>query len=324
MSADTGDDLGAIQQNWSAGILARIPREAWPFIILAAAHVLLLVLPMGDVGGTVDPRVIALQVAPTLFPVAILIGRRDAWYSARVVMIGAILWGSASSVVFVIDMLRQRTLDLFGVAAGSWDGIHALLLLASALGIAAPAIVAYGLSRRRRTETAWPPAIVLSAVVVTAVFCVDALANALDWYGRLEGPDGLRYNSVFTDQMQFVRESIAPLVLIGLAALVWTAYSAVKANEAPRRFWVLVCAGSALVAAAWLYWHSMALATRRLLVPAELWQLLLSATGDIVSYVELAGSVLLLIGFALGLPESDEELRGDFFPEDAATAPPAV
>ena len=56
----------------------RVPRAVWPFIVLAAAQILLLTGPgiLGGGGGYLDLRIVAILVIPTLLPVAVLIGRQ--------------------------------------------------------------------------------------------------------------------------------------------------------------------------------------------------------------------------------------------------------
>ncbi len=86
-----------------ADLAHRVPRAVWPFVVLAAAQIVLLGGPgiVGGGGGYLDLRIIAILVIPTLLPVAVSIGRRDAWNSARLIMIGAILWGSVGALVQV-------------------------------------------------------------------------------------------------------------------------------------------------------------------------------------------------------------------------------
>src|SRR5664279_3649705 len=84
----------------------RVPRAVWPFIVLAAAQILFLTVPGG--GGYLDMRIVAILVIPTLLPVAVLVGRPDAWNSARLIMIGAILWGSAGALVQVFGLGQFR------------------------------------------------------------------------------------------------------------------------------------------------------------------------------------------------------------------------
>jgi hypothetical protein len=50
-------------------------------------------------------------------------------------------------------------------------------------------------------------------------------------------------------------------------------------------------------------------------IPTDLLSLLWNATYDLHAVAILAGFALLLVGFGLGLPDSDEELLGDAIPE---------
>ena len=292
----------------------RVPRAAWPFIVLAALQTILFVGL-----GYLDFRNIAIWVIPTLLPVAVMIGRRDAWKSARVIMIGAILWGSAEALVQVFGLGQQRFAPESSPGTPVGPSLLDLAPLASIISIAGPALVAQGLYRRRKTETTWPPALIAAAVFVTAALCVLEAKAVIDSYQAWEA---YRVNSgelAFSSQLSIVAAALGPLNLLATGALAWSTLSAFRANEAPRRFWLAVCAGSTLLFASTIYSHSVMQIPSAGGIPTDLLSVLWNATYDLHAVAILAGFVLLLVGFALGLPDSDEDALGEVLPDESAT-----
>jgi len=288
----------------------RVPRAVWPFIVLATAQILLLPGPgiLGGVGGYLDMRIVAILVIPTLLPVAVLIGRPDAWNSARLIMIGAILWGSVGALVQVFGLGQFRFAPDNGADTALDFSLRVATRLVSMIAISAPAFVVFGLRRRRRTETSWPMALVAVAVLVTAALCVYDANQALQSQS-LEHNLGYYIDSSLRDQLDVLAQAMAPLGLLALGALAWSTLSAFRANEAPRLFWFAVSTGSTLVLAAALYSQLQSL------MPTDLLSVIWSPIYQVQLLAILAGLVLLLIGFGLGLPESDEDLLGNVIPE---------
>jgi hypothetical protein len=282
----------------------RVPRAAWPFIVLAALQTILFVGL-----GYLDFRNIAIWVIPTLLPVAVIIGRRDAWNSARMIMIGVILWGSVGALAQVLVLGQYRFAPESGPGIPVGPSLLDLATLASIISIAGPALVAQGLYRRRKTETTWPPALIAAAVFVTAALCVLAAKAAIDSYQAWEAYRVDFGGSAIGSPLSIVGEALGPLSLLMVGVLAWSTLSAFRANEEPRRFWFAVSAGSTLVFASELYSHLQSQ------IPTDLLSVIWSATYQVQSVAILAGFVLLLIGFGLGLPDSDEELLGDAIPE---------
>jgi hypothetical protein len=300
-----------------ADLARRVPRVAWPFIGLAALQTILFVAL-----GYLDFRNIAIWVIPTLLPVAVIIGRRDAWDSARVIVIGAVSWGSVGALVQVLGLGQERFApeSSFGTPAGS--SLLDLTQLALIISIAGPALVAQGLYRRRRTETTWPPALVIAALLVTAAFCVLEAKVAIDSYQAWEAYRVDSGASPSSSPLSIVAAALGPLSLLATGALAWTTLSAFRANEAPRRFWFAVCTGSSLLFASELYSHSAMQILGAGVISTDLMSVLWSATYQVQAVAILAGLVLLLIGFGLGLPKSDEDLLGNVIPDE--NAPGAV
>jgi hypothetical protein len=296
-----------------ADLARRVPRVAWPFIGLAALQTILFVAL-----GYLDFRNIAIWVIPPLFPVAVLIGRRDAWESARVIMIGAILWGSVAALVQVLGLGQQR----FAADPGPDTALNFILRvavrLASLIAIAAPALVLLGLRTRRRTETTWPKALVAVAIVVTAGLCVYDANQAIQWQQPWHN-FGYYIDISLRDQLDVLAQGLEPLRLLALGALAWSTMSAVRAQEAPRRFWLAIGAGSTVLFAASLYSTVMGPIMESGPIDSPVVASLLNVTFELDRLALLVGLALLLIAFGLGLPNSDEDALGDVLPDGTAT-----
>ena len=297
-----------------ADLARHVPRVVWPFIVLAAVQTILFVGM-----AYLDFRNIAIWVIPTLLPVAVIIGRRDAWNSARVIMIGAILWGSVGALAQVLALGQYRFAPESGPGTPVGPSLLDLAPLASIISIAGPALVAQGLYRRRKTETTWPPALIAAAVFVTAALCVLAAKAAIDSYQAWEAYRVDSGTSPFGSPLSILAAALGPLNLLATGALAWSTLSAFRANEAPRRFWLAVCAGSTLLFASELYSDSVMQIPGTGVLPTDLVSVLWNATYDLHAVAVLAGFVLLLIGFGLGLPDSDEDALGEVLPDESAT-----
>ncbi len=301
-----------------ADLARRVPRAVWPFAVLAAAQILLLAGPgiLGGDGGHLDLQIVAILVIPTLLPVAVLMGRGDAWNSARLIMIGAILWGSVGALVQVIGLGQQRLAADPGTDTALDFILHVAARLASLIAIAAPALVMLGLRTRRKTETSWPKTLVAVAVLVTAALCVYDANQALDSQA-LQHNFGYYVDISLRDQLDVLAQALAPLGLLALGALAWSTMSAVRAQETPRRFWLAIGAGSTLLFATSLYPSIIDPIIMSGPVNSALVASLLSATFEVQRLAALAGLVLLLVGFGLGLPDSNEDILGEVLPEEA-------
>jgi hypothetical protein len=296
-----------------ADLARRVPRAAWPFIVLAALQTILFVGL-----GYLDFRNIAIWVIPPLFPVAVLIGRRDAWKSARVIMIGAILWGSVECLVQVFGLGQQRFAADPGADTTLDFIVRVAVRLASLIAIAAPALVLLGLRTRRRTETTWPKALVAVAIVVTVGLCVYDANQAIQWQQPWHN-FGYYIDISLRDQLDVLAQGLEPLRLLALGALAWSTISAVRAREAPRRFWLAIGAGSTVLFAASLYSTVMGPIMESGPIDSPVVASLLNVTFELDRLALLVGLALLLIGFGLGLPDSDEDALGEVLPDESAT-----
>jgi hypothetical protein len=284
-----------------AGLARRVPQPAWPFVLLAAAQLGVLVID----GMSADPTyllLVATVLAWTLVPAAVIIGRPNAWRSARGILVGAIAWTTLEAVGLLLGRVSVAT---------GWDpfltspAIRIFGLVRLLAGLAGPAVIAIYLERRRRTTTRWPAPLVAPAVLAVAALCVYSGSQALNqyqpWYPYLDTSNDL------ARQIQIVGTALGPVMLLTLGALAWSSWSAFRAGERPRRFWAALAAGSAalmvaqvvnngLILAVYASW--MAVIVGGLLTTADNVELLASA----------AGTGLLLAAFALGIPDDPADV----------------
>ena len=232
----------------ATNLARRVPPLAWPFIVLAGLRWLVLLIAAGGSWDVWTVLVVVDVTAWALLPAAVIIGRPDAWRSARVVFLGAIAWSTIGAVSSLIWGVGEAGVDpnlSFSAARLSVGLVQEIVF------IAAPLMIVYGLSFRRRTATSWPLLVVAVAAAGTA-----AVSSAWDSYISQFGL------AVFlTDgpakQIEFLAEIISPLGLLSLCVLVWSSLSAVRAKEQPRRFWLALTAGSVALLAIHIYGHTV-------------------------------------------------------------------
>ena len=234
------------------------------------------------------------------------------------IVIGAVLWGSVGALVQVLGLGQQR----FAADPGTDTALNFILRvavrLASLIAIAAPALVLLGLRTRRRTETTWPKALVAVAIVVTAGLCVYDANQAIQWQQPWHN-FGYYIDISLRDQLDVLAQGLEPLRLLALGALAWSTMSAVRAQEAPRRFWLAIGAGSTVLFAASLYSTVMGPIMESGPIDSPVVASLLNVTFELDRLALLVGLALLLIAFGLGLPNSDEDALGDVLPDGTAT-----
>lgn len=308
---------------WLDGRLRRVPPEAWPFVLIAGLLVAFRVHDVAASGGWLglSSLILAGVVAEVLLPLAVLVGRSDAWRSARLILVGVVIWTLIPLTISVLLQVQQWLVPQTwpdGPQASPVEFIRRLTVIAS---IAGPAIVAIGLERRRRTETTWPKALVGLALLVTAGLCVFQARNLVEYYGSIGGAYG-ELGLTLNDQLGIAAGALLPVAWLAMGVLAWSTVSAVRAGEEPRRFWLLICAGSTLVFSVDIGVEAYALVASA--VASGFISSDTPAIADTVGWVAavaslgiLAGYVLLLIGFGRGLPADPRDL-GDVAADESA------
>jgi hypothetical protein len=278
-------------------LLDRVSPPLWFFVLLAWAQVSTAIVDLWSSGDLSAPSVLALSLrlgcicALTLLPAGVLIWRSDAWYSARPVFVGAIVWTTLPAIAGLVSWMVRRSPGLMDELGYAWAVVVAVIAVAAYLG---PAIIAFGLERVRRSRTDWLAYVTRLAATVTALV---TLGNAGRWLplsrGTLIQPLGGGLDALHLAGS--VSGAALPLELLCLFILSLSCLSAVLAGEAQSRLWQCAAAGAAMLGCASLY---------ELLAGSLLGGV---ATGGLASTswnaeaataIALAGSGLLLLGFA--------------------------
>lgn|GEM_PF-2084107 len=296
-------------QDWVADRLERIPPEAWPFILLAV----FAVAANGQAvlsGGSLDLLLLGNVAAGALLPAAIVIGCRDAWRSARLVLVGAVVWTSIPFAVDVISSGQRFLSPETWTDASIVSDLEIARDLAAIASLAGPALVAIGLLQHRRTEATWPKALVALALICTAALCVYAASSAMGQYATLQDLSGDTAIGIFRSQLFVAVVALQPVRLLTVGALAWSALSAVRALEEPRRFWLSVFAGSAVLVGLTVLSVAFGLAGASGALAPDTYATVIGQFLWVESVGGLIGLVLLLVGFGIGLPAPNAD-EGD-------------
>jgi hypothetical protein len=290
-------------RDWVADRLERMPLEAWPFIVLAVFVVAANRQAVLS-GGSLYLLLLASLVAGALLPAAILIGCRDAWWSARLVLVGAAVWTSIPVAVDVISSCLRLLSPEVWTDTSIVSGLQIARDLTAIASLAGPALVAIGLLQRRRTEATWPKALVALVLIGTAALCVYAASSAIDQYENFQSLLGTGLGVAFgiSDPLFVVSVALDPMRVLTVGALAWSSLSAVRASEEPRRFWSLVSAGSAVLLGLTILSVTLGLAEASGALAPDTYLAVFGPISWVESLAELAGMALLLVGFGLGLP----------------------
>lgn len=289
---ESGPPPGLIRiHEWLAARGRRIPPEAWPFILLAAVAVaanrqVLLAT------GSPDLLLLANVAAGALLPAAILVGCRGMWRSARLLLLGAIVWTSIPTLLDIVDWAQQFLSPAQWPDTSFFSWIQSARDLGAIISIAGPALIAIALEHRRHTVTTWPKALVaLSVVAAGALFLLAGNAAIGVASGATSDFD--------SGYPWFVAVMVlGPLRLLTIGALAWSTLSAVRAGEQPHRFWVSVSAGSALMLGASILAIGLNIVSYSSFASIAYPLIWLDIVGSLV------GMAMFLVGFAHGLPDA--------------------
>jgi hypothetical protein len=299
--------------------LRSIPIRAWPFLIVAIAGAVLRAQDLWTWGwASIGTVYVAVEVLGTLMPVALLIGCPRAWRSAPVVLIGVIAWvwitpalGLAYQVQYAIVNASSPNEFIPYVLGVAQD-------LAGIPALAGPVLIAYGLSRRRRTETTWPRAMVVAAIVLAAVWGLSDARVAIDFYASQNFD--LAGTSVGLTNREIVfaiTNGLRPVYILGFGALAWSSLSAVRAREPHKSFWVLTFAGSAMLFVLGMYSDGVMRAPDPGSVVGGIVIVIQQALADFVVWAYAVAYAALVAAFVVGLPPDPLDL-GDVVSAGAA------
>jgi hypothetical protein len=287
-----------------------IPITAWPFLIVAIADAVLRAQDLWTWGwASIGTVYVAVEVMGTLMPVALLIGCPRVWRSAPVVLIGVVAWVWITPALGLAYQVQYAILHASSPNEAIPYALGVAQDLAGIPALAGPALIAYGLSRRRRTETTWPRAMVVVAVVIGAAWGISDARAAIDFYWSQNlditgAPAGLTNREI----VFVIASGLRSVYLLGFGALAWSSLSAVRAGESRKSFWILMFAGSAMLFVLALYSDGVMRAPNPGSIVGDIVIAIQQALGDFVVWAYVVAYAALVTGFMLGLPPDPRDL----------------
>lgn len=219
----------------------RVTAPMWPFLLLALAQAATVLM---GAGASYDPVASVLSLGSrlgytlclTLLPVGVLIWRPDAWRSARLVLVGAMIWTTPPALAGLGVWIASRSPGLMGEFGIPLSVAVAAAVVASGLG---PVIVGMGLERTRRARDPWLGQVAPRGVAITALILPISASQWLTPFDAILDP---------LHVARSVSEAALPLQLLGVSILAYICLTAVWFGEPQRRLWQCAAAGATLLA----------------------------------------------------------------------------
>jgi hypothetical protein len=288
-----------ISRRWRSGAGAwvrRLTPLAWLFVVLAGLDLVqrLLWLPLPPT-LTTSLAGIVRAVSPALvvlLPVAVLVGEPTAWRTSRLLLIGALTLVGAELLGLVWRIYWESAVAPAVAAIERAPGEplgDAIRLVVALARLAGPLLLGVGLSRLLRNRTAAPSARpTVGAIVVLALGVAVAGSQLLAVLGQ-GGP---------VHRLEVVAGVLAALVAIAWAYLAAVALPNASTDRPSRRGRIELAMGAlAFVATSALSIVNAAALAGLVEFPSGFFVL-----SSVLSGV---GTILLIAGFAAGLPSSD-------------------
>ena len=234
--------------------MRRASTPIWLFVLLACIQTGAAVADILSLGPRSAPIAMSLALhagyacALTLLPAGILIWRSDAWHSARLVLVGSIIWTTVPSAASLGWWLARRTPALEDSLGFFAVGVAVAAVLAGS----GPLAMGFGLQRIRRTRTGWLWPLTQQAGAIIAIPAMYGATRSLPLTsGRSIRPLGGELDAFGAPGS--IAGAAGPVELFGLAVLACVCVSALLTQERQRRLWQCAAAGAALLLAVSLY-----------------------------------------------------------------------
>jgi hypothetical protein len=306
---EAAENVGPRVPEWVARRAEGIPALAWPFIALAVLQLALRAYKHWSYLSFDLLGIDAASVIWALLPAAVLIGCPDAWRSARLVLVGAVVWTTIGATAGIVDFV-QSTLGLGWSASSDFSGASIwsnMLSVAEIVALLGPALVVLGLRTRRRTRTTWPsvPVFVFLALLILA--CLNAGSGQANSIEASSGaPVPVPYS--LGDWLSVALASLRPMETLFVGALAWSSLSAVRAGEKPVRFWLALLGAAVLLLGLHVYDLVPSLAAAGGPISPETWANFSSALVPLAVLADLGGAFLLVVAFGGGLANDPLDL----------------
>ena len=214
-------------------LLDRATPPMWFFVLLAAVQACAAVVTAWASPADLLMR-LGYGCAVTLLPAAVLLWRPDAWRSARLVLVGAIVWTTLPAIAGIGWPLGLRS-----------AAVTVVIAIVSYLG---PAIVAVGLERTRRHRTMSLVDMARFAATFTALALTFGLGQWLPTSGH-EAVHTMGILDAFHVAIS-ISGSVMSMQLFCLFVLAESCLSAAVSWEWQGRLWQCAAAGTALLVGA--------------------------------------------------------------------------
>ena len=288
--------------------LRSVPAAAWPFLIVAIALIAWRVQAAWFAGyASVDWALMTSIGVAALLPAALLIGCPRAWRLAPAVFVGVVAWvWVAAALALPIEIWQRIGPEGLPDAVTYWLGVVRDLAVVPSL--AGPALIAFGLSSRRRTATTWPRAMVVVAFSIAAFWGLSEAKGMLDFYGSTNiAIDAAAFGLTNRQIVYAITSLVRPIEMLGIGAMAWSSLSALRAGEPHRRFWAPAFAGSTMLFCVAVYSNIVA-TTFSVSGPNEFVIAVYTAFSGVAGGAQVLGFVALIVAFALGLPPDPLDL----------------
>jgi hypothetical protein len=290
------DGMTRSRRSVASGWVRRLTPLAWLFVVVAGLDLVqrLLWLPAPptlttSLAGIVRAFSPALLI---LLPAAVLVGEPTAWRTGRLILIGALTLAGAELVALAWRISWESTAASAVAAAQRVPGEPLddwVRLIVAVARLAGPILLAVGLSRLLRNRAAGPSARpTLGGLVAIALGVAVTGTQLLGVLGE-RGP---------LHRLEVVAGVFAALVAVAWACLVAVALPSASTNRSSRPGRIALASGALLfVAASALSIVNAAALDGRVELPSGFFVLSSLLSG--------VGAVLLIAGFATGLPSAD-------------------
>ena len=222
-------------------LVARFSVWTLPFLVIALLQAVATCADALGSGRWTAEFVLSLtcrlgySVFLALLPAAILIWRKDAWRSARLVLVGAVVWTTVPAAVELAWWMLRRSPTLMVGAASTWSVVMSAAVVVSCTG---PLIVALGLEHARANRPQW---LLPTMGRVGVVGLPLVLINGARWVPPANAA---------VDPLQSAWSFggfVLPLELLFSLTLAASCLSAVVGNEPLKRLWQFGAAGAVLL-----------------------------------------------------------------------------
>ena len=277
-------------------LMDRMRPGVWMAVVLAALTVAAFIAEQWPLGHwTPDSMAeflmrLAGVTAPVLLPAGVLLWRPDAWRSARLVLVGSIVWGAVPAMAFAGWWVSRH----FATLRPAAPAMTALLAAVSVAACCGPAIMAFGLERARQAHDSQVRYLATRAGLLAAFFVgMSAAQWNASQAGAILPAIGPGDSAPF---LVLLRGGTLPFEIGSLSLLAYVCVSAAIDGNPQPSLWRLASIGVVLLAMAAIWELVAAHLFANAWMPAFGGEM--DAWGPLMGVAQIGGSILLLAAFS--------------------------